>query len=106
MSTGSKTYRATLGGGLAESEVIQKHALAMIPIEKQQAEAALEISQKKFEVEYEQAKKMNLLADQLSGTDQPVYVTQAAEQAAAPKNYLMYAGLGLLAFLLLRKGKI
>lgn len=100
MGSGTTAYRIALGETLA----IQEHQLAMIPIMKEQAEMELGIREKKFAMEIEQTKEMNLLSQQL----QPAPILVPAGIAPAepgPANYLVYAGLAALAYFLSRKMK-
>lgn len=98
MGSGARAYRTMMG----ESQAIQEHQLAMIPIMKQQAEIQLEIQEKAFVQELEQTKRMNLLSQQLQ--PEPVLVpAKKAVTKPVTTNYLIYAGLAALAFFLLRK---
>jgi len=118
MGSGDRAYRI----GLGEGRAIQEHEIAMIPIVKQrgeaeigilktQAEMELEMGQRAFEQQIEQAEQLDLLANRISDAQpiQPAYaVTMPVPSSPPPpakpalsKN-LIYAGLALGAFLFLR----
>ena len=96
MGSGERMYRMAYGAATAESKAIQEHELAM-----------LDISAKTFEQQLEQAKQISTLIDELDkkgkATAQPIYVTQEALETKKP-NYILYAGIAIIAFILL-KGK-
>jgi len=102
MGTGARYERAAYGQARGEAAAIQEHQLAMIPIIKEQAEVQFEIQEKKFAQEIEQTKAINLLAQQLQ--PDPILVP-AAQVKPGPANYLVYAGLAIMAYFLLRKMK-
>ena len=49
---------------------------------------------------------INVLEQQGAQPPQIVYAQQPQTAEQQPKNYILYIGLGILAFLILRKGKI
>jgi len=106
MGSGQKMYRMALGAAQGEAAAIQEHEKAMIPIMQEQAEVQLDISSRAFEQQIEQAKRLSTLVDELDkkagATTQPIYVTQ--EAPAQKTNYMLYAGIAIVAFIFL-KGK-
>jgi len=104
MGTGARYERAAYGQALGEARAIQEHQLAMIPIMKEQAEVQFEIQEKIFAQEISQTKELNLLAQQLQ--PDPVFLpADVAQVESGPANYLVYAGLAIMAYFLLRKMK-
>ena len=102
MGSGSRQYRISLGATAGQAKAMQDHQLAMIPIMKEQTEMQLEMREKAFEQELEQTKQMNLLAMQLQ--PKPILVpAEVTETKPIEKKYLIYAGLAVLAYFLLRK---
>lgn len=98
MGSGERQYRIALG----EAKAMQEHQLAMIPIMQEQSEIQLEIREKEFEQRIEQTKQMNLLSQQLQPA--PILMPADVNQVEpGQKNYLIYAGIAILAFYLLRK---
>lgn len=104
MGSGQTAYRITMGQSAGQI----KHALAMIPVQEQQAAADLKIRQMAFEQELKQAEAMNLLGMKFDrqGT-QPVFVTESAGADQGPEpNYFLMAVLGIAALWYFKKGKL
>jgi len=114
MGSGATAQRIAYGQALGEAQAIQEHQLAMIPIVQKQAEMELEIKEKSFALEVEQAKQLNLLAQQLHAQEvQQAQQAQQAQQVLVPvqetegpgsKN-LVYIALAILACFLIMKRK-
>ena len=102
MGARSKAYNFQMALLEGESVKMQEHQLAMIPIMKEQAEVQLELKEKAFAQEIEQTRQINLLAQQLQ--PEPILMpAKVTETKPAGKEYLIYAGLAVLAFFFLRK---
>lgn len=96
MGSGNQRYRELKGEQLA----IEEHQLSMIPIIQQQTEMQLKMREKAFEQEYEQTKKMNLLALQLQ--PEPILMPAETKPVVAKYSISIIAGLAALAYFLLR----
>lgn len=103
MGSGARMERMAYGQVVGETKAIQEHQLAMIPVMKKQAEMELGIREAAFEQEIEQTEKINLLSQQLQLD--PVLVPAQVKAKPDSANYLIYAGLAILAYFLARKMK-
>ena len=105
MGSGANAYQITYGQTLGEAKAIQEHQLAMIPIVQKQAEMELDIKEKSFALEVEQAKQLNLLAQQLQLQSQSVTVPAQTPDSGPGSKNLVYIALAILACFLIMKRK-
>lgn len=109
MGTGSRYYRAALGQALGESQAIQQHQLAMIPIVEQQAESELKIMAAQQEKEIKYIETLSDVLKKFPGSQpqQVIYSQPASATTEKSKmnknNLLIFAALGIIAYFLLKK---